>query len=187
MAEKCGDKLGITDLEGKGPGTAGLSETHCLYHLYNSGQTLTNSCCLGFLFIILLFFLFISLALFLQEKDNIINLIWLQSRHAPLPPRLYDYAWMSSDNFSPRVEPTLVSLSEGNRIAVFLWRERKKPQLCKVLKVLLYKTRSQNWILLLAEDENTVTRKWSIFCVKNVPHSLSPFSPSPRSQHWTVS
>lgn len=61
--------------------------------LHSSGQTPTNSCCLGFLFITLLF-LFISSARFLQAKDSIINSLWLQSRHAPLPHKII---WLHTD------------------------------------------------------------------------------------------
>lgn len=171
---------------------AGSSEIHCL-SLYSSGQRLTNPCCLVFLFIIILFFLFISLALFLQAKDNIINSIWLQSRHAPLPHKII---WLHMDvlrdNFSHRVAPALVSLSECNQISMFMWRRKNKikrnPQLCKVLKVLLSKTGSQNWILLLAEHENILSHKKTehVFCEKCATLFVSLFTLS-RPQHWTSS
>lgn len=78
----------------------------------------------------------------------------------------------------PRVEPILVSLSEGNWISMFSWREN---QLCKVLKVLPSKTGSQNWILLLADHKNMLTHKKRkhFLCEKCVTLLISLFTLSP--------
>lgn len=124
------------------------------------------------------YFPFISLALFLQAKNSKINLIWLWSRHAPFP---HKSIWSHADvlkQSEPRVEPILVSLSEGNWISMFLWREN---QLCKVLKVLPSKTGSQNWILLLAEHENMLSHKKMkhFLCEKCVTLLISFFTLSP--------
>lgn len=130
---------------------------------------------LGFL---LLLFSFYFISTFSSGKNSIINLIWSQSRHAPFP---HKNTWSHVDvlkQSEPRVEPILVSFSEGNWISMFLWREN---QLCKVLKVLPSRTGSQNWILLLAEHENMLSHKKMkhFLCEKCVTLLISFFTLSP--------
>lgn len=89
----------------------------------------------------------------------------------------------------PRVETVLVSLSEGNWISMFSWREN---QLCKVLKAIPSKTGSQNWILLLAEHKNMLSHKKRkhFLCEKCVTLLISLFilSPTPalNSIWWCI-